>query len=325
MGQLIDDMLLLSRINRGEMKREPVDLTALAEGVAAELRGREPDRTVAFVIEPGLSAICDTALLGVALENLLGNAWKFTSKKPSATIVVGRERHEGAPTFFVRDDGAGFDMAHISKLFGAFQRLHTQREFPGNGVGLATVQRVVHRHGCKVWGEGVLGQGWSRVELLLHPASRGATMSEKIIVLVEDNEDDEESAMLAFERSRIANAMVVVRDGQEVLDYPLGTEAKAFKDAKTLPQVVLLDLKLPKVGGMEVLRRLRADPRTRRLPVVILTSYKEEEDLFTSYNFGANSYVRKPVDFNRFADAIQQLQMYWLVLNEAPTSGGDRP
>jgi light-regulated signal transduction histidine kinase (bacteriophytochrome) len=159
MGQLIDDMLQLSRLNRVAMKREPVDLTALAEGVAAELRGREPDRTVAFVIEPGLFADGDAGLLAVALENLLGNAWKFTSKKPSATITVGREWHQGAPTFFVRDDGAGFDMAHISKLFGAFQRLHTQREFEGNGVGLATVQRVVHRHGGEVWAEGVPGQG----------------------------------------------------------------------------------------------------------------------------------------------------------------------
>jgi len=159
MGQLIDDMLQLSRLNRVAMKREPVDLTALAEGVAAELHGREPDRTVAFVIESGLSAVGDAGLLGVALENLLGNAWKFTSKKQSATITVGQQSHEGVPAFFVRDDGAGFDMAHISKLFGAFQRLHTQREFPGNGVGLAIVQRVVHRHGGQVWAEGSLGQG----------------------------------------------------------------------------------------------------------------------------------------------------------------------
>jgi two-component system response regulator len=150
-------------------------------------------------------------------------------------------------------------------------------------------------------------------------------MSEKIILLVEDNEDDEELAVLAFERSRIANAMVVVRDGQEALDYFFGTAANVGRDAKALPQLVLLDLKLPKVGGLDVLKRLRADPRTRRVPVVILTSSKEEEDMLKSYDFGANSYVRKPVDFTRFAEAIQQLQMYWLVLNEAPTSGGDRP
>lgn len=150
-------------------------------------------------------------------------------------------------------------------------------------------------------------------------------MSEKIILLVEDNEDDEELAVLAFERSRIANAMVVVRDGQEALDYFFGTEANDGKDAKAMPQLVLLDLNLPKVGGLEVLKRLRADSRTRRLPVVVLTSSKEEEDMLKSYDFGANSYVRKPVEFTAFADAIQQLQMYWLVLNETPASGNADP
>ncbi|MHC5537579.1 response regulator [Singulisphaera rosea] len=148
-------------------------------------------------------------------------------------------------------------------------------------------------------------------------------MSEKIILLVEDNQDDEELAVLAFERSRIAKALVIVRDGQEALDYFFGTAAKGGKDAKELPQVVLLDLKLPKVDGLEVLRQMRADPRTRRLPVVVLTSSKEEQDLLTSYDHGANSYVRKPVDFVSFTETFLQLQMYWLVLNEAPTIGGD--
>ena len=139
-------------------------------------------------------------------------------------------------------------------------------------------------------------------------------MSQKTILLVEDNPDDEELAVLAFEQSRIANEMVVVHDGQEALDYLLGP------DAKEQPQLVLLDLKLPKVDGLEVLRRLRADARTRRLPIVMLTSSREEEDLISSYNLGANSYVRKPVEFARFAEAIRQLQMYWLVLNESPTT-----
>lgn len=138
-------------------------------------------------------------------------------------------------------------------------------------------------------------------------------MRDKVILLVEDNQDDEELALLAFDRCRIANQMVVVRDGQEALDYLFGP------DAKVLPQVVLLDLKLPKVDGLEVLRRLRADPRTRRLPVVVLTSSREEQDLIVSYDLGANSYVRKPVDFTSFSEAIHQLQMYWLVLNEPPT------
>ena len=149
-------------------------------------------------------------------------------------------------------------------------------------------------------------------------------MNQKIILLVEDNQDDEELALLAFDRCRIANEMVVVRDGQEALDYLFGTAANGGRDARVLPQLVLLDLKLPKVGGLEVLRRLRAGPRTRRHPVIILTSSREEEDMLTSFDLGANSYVRKPVDFARFAEAIQQLQMYWLVLNESPTAAGVR-
>ena len=144
-------------------------------------------------------------------------------------------------------------------------------------------------------------------------------MSQKVILLVEDNADDEELALLAFEKSNIANEVVVARDGEEALDYLFGTGTYAGRDVSVLPQVVLLDLKLPKIDGLEVLKRLRADPRTRRLPIVILTSSREEQDLIESYDLGANSYVRKPVDFSRFAEAIHQLQMYWLVLNEPPT------
>jgi two-component system response regulator len=142
----------------------------------------------------------------------------------------------------------------------------------------------------------------------------------KVILLVEDNQDDEELALLAFQKSHIANRVVVARDGAEALDYLFGTGADAGREQHALPQVVLLDLKLPKIDGLEVLRRIRADPRTKRLPVVVLTSSKEEQDLMESYNLGANSYVRKPVEFARFAEAVQQLQMYWLVLNEAPTT-----
>ena len=143
-------------------------------------------------------------------------------------------------------------------------------------------------------------------------------MHTKVILLVEDNQDDEELALLAFQKSYIANQVVVARDGAEALDYLFGTGPHAGRDVLVLPQVVLLDLKLPKIDGLEVLRRLRGDPRTRRLPVVVLTSSREEQDLIESYDLGANSYVRKPVDFAQFAEAVRQLQLYWLVLNEAP-------
>ncbi len=145
-------------------------------------------------------------------------------------------------------------------------------------------------------------------------------MSEKKILLVEDNADDEALTIRALNKSKVANKIDVVRDGAEALDYLFCTGAYTGCDPFDLPQVILLDLKLPKVDGLEVLRRIRAEPRTHMLPVVILTSSKEDQDRVSAYTSGANSYVRKPVDFNQFVDAIGHLGLYWLVLNEAPPS-----
>jgi two-component system response regulator len=137
-----------------------------------------------------------------------------------------------------------------------------------------------------------------------------------IILLVEDNPDDVELTLRAFRKSKVLNEIVVVRDGVEALDYLFSTGAFAGRDPNASPEVVLLDLKLPKLDGLEVLRRMRADERTRRTPVVVLTSSGEEKDILTSYDLGANSFVRKPVDFNQFLEAAQQLGLYWLVLNQ---------
>jgi two-component system response regulator len=145
-------------------------------------------------------------------------------------------------------------------------------------------------------------------------------MSPKKILLVEDNADDEALTIRALNKSKVANKIDVVRDGAEALEYLFCTGAYAECDPLDMPQVILLDLKLPKIDGLEVLRRIRAEPRTRMLPVVILTSSKEDQDRVSAYTSGANSYVRKPVDFNQFVDAIGNLGLYWLVLNEAPPS-----
>lgn len=138
------------------------------------------------------------------------------------------------------------------------------------------------------------------------------------ILLVEDNPDDEALTMRALQQNNIANTVDVVRDGEEALDYLFTRGAYAERDPGNTPSVVLLDLKLPKVDGLEVLKAMRADERTRLLPVVVLTSSNEERDIINSYNFGANSYVRKPVDFASFMEAVQQLGLYWLVLNNSP-------
>ncbi|MBL9086083.1 MAG: response regulator [Planctomycetia bacterium] len=149
---------------------------------------------------------------------------------------------------------------------------------------------------------------------------------EREILLVEDNPDDVELALRAFRQNRIANAVRVVHDGAEALDYLFARGPFAGRDAEAAPQVVLLDLKLPKVDGLEVLRAMRADPRTRLVPVVVLTSSLEEDDVVRSYELGSNSYIRKPVDFAQFVEAVRQLGLYWLVLNVPPSArpGGAR-
>ena len=139
-----------------------------------------------------------------------------------------------------------------------------------------------------------------------------------MILLVEDNADDEALTLRALNKHKVANQIDVVRDGAEALDYLFARGTYANRDPFDLPQVILLDLKLPKVDGLEVLRQIRAEPRTHMLPVVVLTSSKQEQDMIRAYTIGVNSYVRKPVDFNQFVDAIGQLGLYWLVLNEAP-------
>jgi two-component system, response regulator len=143
-------------------------------------------------------------------------------------------------------------------------------------------------------------------------------MLEKIILLVEDNADDEKLTLRALKKNNICNEVVVARNGVEALEYLFGTGAYAGRNLSVMPQVVLLDLKLPKLDGLEVLRRVRADGRTKLLPIVILTSSNEEMDRTNGYGLGSNSYVRKPVDFNEFMEAVRQLGLYWLVLNESP-------
>jgi PAS domain S-box-containing protein len=159
MARLIDDLLRLSRIGRAEMHFEMVDLSALAESVIAELRQQDPDRRVDVTIQPGLAARGDMGLLRVVLENLLGNAWKYTGKTTNARMEFGMTQQDSERVYFVRDNGAGFDMAYASKLFAPFQRLHTEAEFSGTGIGLSIVRRIITRHGGRVWAEGEVGKG----------------------------------------------------------------------------------------------------------------------------------------------------------------------
>jgi light-regulated signal transduction histidine kinase (bacteriophytochrome) len=159
MSRLIEGLLTLAQVTRGELRCEPVDLTALARSVLDQLQANEPERKADFVIAKGLKVKGDARLLNVVLENLLGNAWKFTRRRSVTRIEFGMNPEAGQQIFFIQDNGAGFDMAHAEKLFGAFQRLHSTQEFEGMGIGLATVQRIIRRHDGEVWAEGAVDQG----------------------------------------------------------------------------------------------------------------------------------------------------------------------
>ena len=159
MSQLIDDVLYLSRVTRADLREQDVDLSSLAQLILTRLQESEPARKVEVKIRPGVVVTGDGQLLRIALENLFENAWKFTSKQAESRIEFGVTQASGEPTYFVRDNGAGFNMTYVDRLFGPFQRLHAHGEFAGSGIGLATVQRIIHRHGGRVWAEGLVGQG----------------------------------------------------------------------------------------------------------------------------------------------------------------------
>ena len=331
MGELIDHLLTLSRLTRTEMYFGDVDLTAMALKIVEELKSQDPRRNAQFIIDEGMTEVVDADLLRVAVTNLLGNAWKFTSKKPDARIEFGVAESEG--NGFISSETTEPVSTH--PMWKTFSSLSNACMAPANSPepvsgsprctgsspataagsgrrGLRTAERYFISPSVPIHpGRPVRYAG-------IGPRQRRCSMSDKTILLVEDNPDDELLVMRAFKKANVLNEVVVARDGAEALDYLFGTGAYAGRDVTEIPAVTLLDLKLPKIDGLGVLRRIREDNRLKNMAVVILTSSREQEDVVKSYELGANSYVRKPVDFNNFADAVRQLGLYWLVLNEIP-------
>jgi light-regulated signal transduction histidine kinase (bacteriophytochrome) len=159
MGELIDDLLALSKVGRAELRRDLVDLSSIASSIAGDLTRTDPGRSVAIEIQPAVTARVDSRLIRAALENLFANAWKFTVGTPDGVIEFGANERDDGTVYFVRDNGSGFDMKYVAKLFQPFQRLHSESDFPGTGIGLATVHRIIDRHGGRVWAEGCVGVG----------------------------------------------------------------------------------------------------------------------------------------------------------------------
>jgi PAS domain S-box-containing protein len=305
MARLIDYLMQVSRISRAELHLQPVDVGEEAARITAELQSGEPDRSARFVIARPVMAQVDRRLIRTVLENLLGNAWKFSS---------GRDR--------------------LGVLLRARQRRRLRSRVLGQAVPAVPAatsgprlprHRHWHRPGHRAADRGTprrpdLGRGRRRSgrDLLLHPGREGKRMTTPTILLVEDNPDDEALTLRAFKRSNIRNEIVVVRDGAEALAYLF----PAIGDSKPSPALILLDLNLPKIGGLEVLRTMRGDERTALIPVVVLTSSKLEEDILDSYRNGANAYVRKPVKFSDFTQAVNALGVFWLLMNEPVPSHG---
>ena len=312
MATLIDDLLHLSQVARAKMDLEDLDLSAEVTAICDEFRARDPGRHVRVTVQDGVRVTADRALIRSALENLLDNAWKFTGRRDGATIEFATTPVGDAPICcYVRDNGVGFDPAYVGKLFQPFQRLHDADEFPGTGVGLASVRRIIDRHGGRTWAEGAV-DGGATIYFTLN--AKGTPMSNQPILLIEDNADDRDLTIRALKKNHVLNPVAVASNGAEALTMLLGDDHRD----RDSPALILLDLKLPKVDGLEVLRRIRADQRTRVIPVVVLTSSKEEADLRSAYDLGANGYVRKPVAFSEFAEAMRAVGMFWLLLNQPP-------
>jgi PAS domain S-box-containing protein len=312
MSGLMEDLLRLSRVTRAELGISDADLSALAGEIAAELQREHPRRRVTFRVQPGLRADADPGLLRAALTNLIGNAWKFTGKQPEAVIEFGARQREGATVYFVRDNGAGFDMGRAGRLFGAFQRLHNERDFPGTGIGLAIVRRVVRRHGGEIWAESSVGggatfyftlgkkpEGWGREQTL--PARQrlaaepspvsGAGVTRVLLV------DDDPDVLLLAERA-------LRPDGHELLKAASAEEALALLSTQRVSAVVS-DFSMPGMNGAELLAEVaRLQPDTLRVIV-------SGQDLNPAMEAGLRNgeihrCFRKQTDFGPLRDCVRE-------------------
>lgn len=307
MDLLLDGLLELSRVTRAQLATSIVDLSKLALDVLGQLQAAEATRQVVTRVQPALTAHGDERLLMAMLQNLIGNAWKFTRQRESAHIEVGQAESEH-PTFFVRDNGAGFDMRHAEKLFAPFQRLHAPSDYEGTGIGLATVQRIVRRHGGRIWAEGAENAGATFYFTLPQPATKVREAKEAThvesavtrplrVLLVEDSELD--AALLLH---------VLARAGYDVTDERVQSKSQ-FESALQRPwDICLSDFSVPGFGGLDALRILRASGKP--LPFIVVSGTISEEVVTATIQNGADDFLVKG-KLGRMAQAIERARAEW--------------
>ena len=316
MQDLINDLLAFSRIGRFEQPATEVDCDVLMTRVRADL-GRAIEESGAEIVSGPLPTVMgDASLLRVVFQNLCANAIKFRGE--AAPIVhVDAERDGDCWRFRCADNGIGIDPEYEERIFVLFQRLHPRTEFEGTGIGLAMCRKIVEYHGGRMWLDTAAERKRRRLYLLLHPARRtGELMTDDdtkpiSVLLVEDDPGDVVLIEEAFEHNKVRNSLKVVGDGVEAMEYLRSSDGDR-------PDLVLLDLNLPRKDGREVLAEIKSDPELRSIPVVVLTTSKAEEDILRSYDLHANAYVTKPVDFNRFIEVVRQIDEFFVTVVKLP-------
>ncbi len=315
MKVLINDLLNFSRVTSGALPLEPVDLEEALSDTLKDLEVRIEERGATVTHQPLPTVCADAVQMRQLLLNLIGNGMKFQAphRKPTVDISATREGHDWR--FGVSDNGIGIDAQYFKNLFQLFKRLHNREEYPGTGIGLATCKKIIERHGGRIWVE---FSARTRQHVPLHPAGNGdADMSDRAIeiLLVEDNPGDVRLTREALREGHVRNNLTVAKDGAEAL--AMLRREPAYGEAPR-PDLVLLDLNLPKLDGRQVLAEIKSDPDLRRIPVVVLTTSKTEEDVMRSYDLHANSYITKPVDFDQFIKVVHSIEEFWLSIVTLP-------
>ena len=333
MKRLIDELLELSRIGRFVAAPERIGVSDLVREIADRYQDQIAEKGVTVSIEPDMPTIdADRNRMNQAFENLLVNALKYATESPQPRIEIGARREGDELRFFVRDNGPGIAQEYHERIFQLFQRLDSRGA--GTGVGLAIVKRVLEFHGGRVWVESAPGQGatfWLAIPQKSPTAKRtrgrrpqkadrtgdhmSMTPRPLRFLLIEDDDDHAELIRMALTENHVVNKLDRVADGAAAIEY-LTDGVKSGTHPR--PDVILLDLKLPKVDGHDVLLRVKQDPVLRTIPVVILTTSQAEVDRVKAYANHANSYLSKPVDFEKFHQMIKDLKMYWSVWNQPP-------